>query len=218
MCSFKMIARISGKVTEKGATYLIVDVNGISYKLFLPATVMQRLDGSISSDGTISLITYHYLQVEPSKTTPVLVGFLNEVEKEFFEIFITVSGIGPRAALKALNKPISLIARAIDEADINFLKSLPGIGKQKAKEIIAKLQNKVGKFGLIQDDKIKAAKTEEQRMKIKDIEEETLNVLAQLEYKRSEASEMIRKALERAPNIQTTEDLLNEIYKERKLK
>lgn len=213
-----MIARISGKIIEKGTNYLIVDVNGVSYELFLPSAVMQRLDGSISCDGTISLITYHYLQVEPSKSTPVLVGFLNEVEKEFFEIFITVSGIGPRAALKALNKPISLIAQAIDEADINFLRSLPGIGEQKAKEIVAKLQNKVGKFGLIQDDKIKAAKIKEQRMKLKDIEEEALTVLVQLEYKKSEASEMIRKALERAPNIQTTEELLNEIYKERKLK
>lgn len=213
-----MIARISGKIVERGTNYLIIDVGGISYEVSLPATVMQRLDSNISSNGTISLITYHYHQVEPSKSTPVLVGFLNEIEKEFFEIFITVSGIGPRAALKALNKPISLIAQAIDEADINFLKSLPGIGQQRAKEIIAKLQNKVGKFGLIQDDKIKDIKTKEQEMRIKDIEEEVLNVLMQLQYKKSEASDMIKRAMERTPDVQTTEELLNEIYKERKLK
>lgn len=208
-----MIARISGKIIEKGTNYLIIDVGGISYEVFLPATVMQRIDGNIASDGTISLITYHYLQVEPSRGTPVLVGFLNEVEKEFFEIFITVSGIGPRAALKALNKPISLIARAIDEADTDFLKSLPGIGQQKAREIVAKLQNKIGKFGLIQDDYIK-----EQTIKTSDIEEEALAVLMQLEYKKSEAITMIKKALERSPGIQTTEELLNEVYKQRKLK
>lgn len=208
-----MIARISGKVIEKGVNYLIIDVGGISYEVFIPATVMQRLDKNTACDSTISLVTYHYFQVEPSKSTPMLIGFLNEIEKDFFEIFITVSGIGPRAALKALNKPISLIARAIDEGDANFLKSLPGIGQQRAKEIIAKLQNKVGKFGLIKDDRVK-----EQERKINDIEQEALAVLMQLEYKKSEASTMIKKALERSPNIQTTEELLNEVYKQKKSK
>jgi len=208
-----MIARISGKIIEKGQNYLIIDVVGIAYEVFLPTAVMQRLDKSIQDDGRVSLITYHYFQVEPSRSIPMLIGFLNEIEKEFFEVFITVSGIGPRAALKALSQPISLIARAIDEADTNFLKSLPGIGQQRAKEIVAKLQNKVGKFGLIQD-----GKTKEQVATTKDMEEEVLAVLMQLEYKRQEAAMMIRKALERRPDIETAEDLLNEVYKQRKIK
>ena len=208
-----MIARISGKITEKGQNYLVVDVGAISYEVFLPTAVMQRLEANISGDGRVSLITYHYLQVEPSRSIPILIGFLNEVEKEFFEVFITVSGIGPRAALKALSEPISLIAQAIDEADLNFLKSLPGIGQQRAKEIVAKLQNKVGKFGLIQDDKIKA-----EGAKTKDITEEVLAVLTQLEYKKQEAAAMIKKALERRPDIESAEDLLNEVYKQKKVK
>ncbi len=207
-----MIARISGKIIEKGSNYLLLDVNGISYEVFIPHTVMQRLGENASENGFINLITYHYLQVEPSKSTPVLIGFLNEIEKEFFQAFITVSGIGPRAALRALNQPISLIARAIDEADINFLRSLPGIGPQRAKEIVAKLQNKVGKFGLIQDEKVGGKKT-----KITDIEEEALAVLMQLQYKKSEAVDMLKKALTRSPDIQTTEELLNEVYKQKKV-
>lgn len=209
-----MIARISGKIAERGTNYLLVDIGGLCYKTFLPTAVMQRLDESITGDNTISLITYHYFQVEPSKSTPILIGFLNEIEKDFFEVFITVSGIGPRAALKALNQPISLIARAIDEGDLNFLTSLPGIGQQRAKEIVAKLQNKVARFGLIQDGRIKP----ERAAKTGDIAEEALSVLMQLEYKKSEAQNMIKKALERAANIQTTEELLNEVYKQRKLK
>jgi Holliday junction DNA helicase RuvA len=208
-----MIARISGKVTEKGANYLILDMGGISYKVLLPAALISRIDENINSEGKISLITYHYLQVEPSKSTPVLVGFLNEIEKEFFEVFITVSGIGPRAALRALNKPISLIVRAIDSADVEFLRSLPGIGPQRAREIIAKLQNKVGKFGLIKDDRLKEPEVES-----KSIKKEALAVLIQLEYKKSEALEMLERALERAASIQTTEELLNEVYKQRKPK
>jgi len=208
-----MISRISGKVIEKGANYLYIDLGGICYEVLIPQTVMQRLDESIGSDGKISLITYHYHQVEPSKSTPVLIGFLNDIEKDFFQIFITVSGIGPRAALKALNKPISQIAKAIDEGNIVFLKSLPGIGEQRAREIIAKLQNKVGKFGLIQDGKIKTDLS-----KSCNIADEALAVLTQLEYKRQEALGMIKKAMENNSDIETTEELLNLVYKQRKSK
>jgi len=207
-----MIARIKGKIVEKQSNSLIMDVGGICYEVFVPALVMQRLEEDTSSDDCISLFTYHYHQTEPSKSIPVIIGFLNEVEKEFFQVFITVSGIGPRAALKALNQPISLIAQAIDEADVEFLKSLPGIGQQRAREIVAKLQNKVGKFGLIQDKR-----TVKQQPLAKDIQEEALAVLTQLEYKKSEAQSMIKKALERAPQIETVEGLLNEVYKQKKI-
>lgn len=208
-----MIARIYGKLIERGENYVVIDANGICYEVFIPQTVIERLDENISNDNNIALVIYHYLQVEPSRSIPVLIGFLNKIEKEFFEVFITVSGIGPRAAVKALNKPISLIAQAIDQADFDFLKSLPGIGSQRAKEIVAKLQNKVGKFALIQDRE--SGKGE---IKTKDIQDEALAVLMQLDYKRNEALMMIKKALERSPNIETTEGLLNEVYKQRQLK
>lgn len=207
-----MIARISGKILEKGVNFLLIDVGGLSYEVLIPAAVMQRINDITGEDDKINLITYHYFQVEPSKSTPVLIGFLNEIEKEFFQVFITVSGIGPRAALKALNQPISLIARAIDNGDIGFLRSLPGIGQQRAREIIAKLQNKVGKFALIRDMQIK----EREISTVGDIQDEVLAVLTQLEYKKPEALSMIKKALERSPGIQTTEELLNEVYKQRK--
>jgi len=206
-----MISRISGLVAEKGSNYLVLDLGGgLSYEVFIPACVMQGLETAMSHDGRLTLLTYHYYQVEQAKSIPILIGFLNQVEKDFFEIFITVSGIGPRAALKALNRPISLIAKAIDEADLASLKSLPGIGEQRAKEIVAKLQNKVGKFGLIQDRSI------EEKAQAKDISEEALDVLLQLEYKRSEALGMIKKVLEINSQVNTTEELLNLVYKQKR--
>ena len=207
-----MISRITGKISDKGANYLVLDLGGIGYDIFIPACVMQRINESCGADGRISLLTYHYYQVEQAKSIPILIGFLSQVEKDFFEVFITVSGIGPRAALKALNKPISLIAKAIDEGDLVFLKSLPGIGEQRAKEIVAKLQNKVGKFGLMQDRdmQVKGA--------AKGISEEALDVLLQLEYKRAEALNMIKKVLESNTQVATTEELLNLVYKQRRLK
>ena len=134
-----MICRISGKLIDRREDLIILNVNGISYEVLIPGAVMNSLDSQVQQNGDISLVIYHYLQVEPSRSFPFLIGFINEVEKEFFEKFITVSGIGPKAACRALKKPISLIARAIDIGDVSFLRSLPGIGEQRAKEIIAKL-------------------------------------------------------------------------------
>ena len=94
---------------------------------------------------------------------------------------------------------------------MNYLKSLPGIGTQRAKEIIAKLQGKVGKFGLIQDKHV-ASKTLSVAAPWQD---EALEVLLQLQYKKQEAQEMIQKALKRSKDIRTAEELLNEIYKQR---
>jgi Holliday junction DNA helicase RuvA len=208
-----MISIITGKIVERGPNRLCMDTGGICYEVLIPTAVMQRIEEFVRADGSITLRTYHYHQLEPSRGFPVLIGFLNEVEKDFFQVFITVSGIGPRAALKALNKPISAIARAIDEGNISFLKSLPGIGEQRAREIVAKLQNKVGKFGLIQDAAVGAAS--QPAVHVPDIAREALDVLMQLQYKKPEAQAMIKKALDQSPDIETIEELLNVVYRQR---
>lgn len=190
---------------------MILDVNGLSYEVMIPESVMNSLGLQTKEDGIISLIVYHYLQVEPSRSYPFLIGFLNEIEKEFFEKFITVSGIGPKAAVRALKVPISTIAQAIDRGDVSFLNSLPGIGTQRAKEIVAKLQGKVGKFGLIQDGEY----VETSLKGNIDMQEGALDVLLQLQYKKIEADNMIQKALIRNPDIKTAEELLNEVYKQK---
>ncbi len=208
-----MIAHISGKIKKIKDSSVVVDVNGISYEVLVPPAVMKSIDGARLPDGSINFVTYHYYQMDPSKAMPVLVGFLNEVEKDFFEQFIKVSGVGPKAACKALSQSFSVIAEAIDRGDMALLRTLPGIGEQKAREIIAKLQGKVGKFCLIQD-----RLTQESPEAKEDIKEEALNVLLQLQYKRNEAKEMIEKAIRRNPNAASCEEILNEVYKGSKTK
>lgn len=203
-----MISQISGKISKKKQLSVIVDLNGISYEVMVSPAVMKSIDQARGADGTITLITYHYYQMDQSKAIPVLVGFVNEIEKEFFEHFITVSGVGPKAACKALSQPISVIADAIDRGDMALLRTLPGIGEQKAREIIAKLQGKVGKFGLIKDKgpgSVPAAK--------EDSKEEAMSVLAQLQYKKNEARDMVDAAVKRNPKAATCEEILNEVYK-----
>lgn len=206
-----MISRIQGKVKSKRSGKVTLELaSGICYEVLVPEAIIRNIEKNVPNGQDISLVTYHYLQTDPSKSIPVLIGFLNEIEKEFFEKFITVSGVGPKAACRALALPISEIAAAIDRSDLKILKSLPGIGEQRAREIIAKLQDKVGKFGLIQDGPAK-----NERGAREDIKEEALSVLLQLQYKKKDATDMIDKAVKRNSKINSSEDILNEVYKTR---
>ena len=209
-----MIARLRGVVREIGELQLLLDIHGVGYEVFIPASILRVLPERLGANGEIELVTFHYQQLEVGRGIPVLIGFFNEVEREFFVRFISVAGIGPRAALKALTLPIPAIARAIDEGDLALLRSLPGIGEQRAKEIVAKLQGKVGKYALMQTkDLLPApAKTAQDAL-----EEEAIAVLVQLEYKKIEAKEMVRGALQRNPKAKSSEELLNEIYRQQRV-
>ena len=207
-----MICRLRGVLREQTETCIVLDVSGVSYQVFVPPSILHHLTEKISEAGELELVTFHYQQLEVGKGFPVLIGFANEVEREFFERFITVSGVGPKAALRALTVPIPTIARAIDEGDLAVLKSLPGIGEQRAREIVAKLQGKVGKFALIREQaETETAPSDEQTA----LEEEAVAILVQLEYHKPEAKQMVKAALARNPKITTSEELLNEVYRQR---
>lgn len=206
-----MIAAIQGKLVSRLENSLVLTANGVSYEIHVPLSVLQRVAENQDSNGEIHLITYHYYQMTPSSAVPVLVGFFNQLERDFFLEFIKVSGIGPRAAVKALNKSIGEIAQAIDRGDTAYLKTLPGIGMQRAKEVVAKLQGKMGKFTLMRDKVVDVPLSPA----LADIKEEALTILAQLQYKKAEAEAMIDKALQRNKDLKTSEELLNEIYKQR---
>jgi Holliday junction DNA helicase RuvA len=208
-----MISRLRGVVRGITTTQLLVDVNGVGYEVLVAPSILRTIQERVGATGEIELVTFHYQQLEVGRGIPVLIGFLNEVEREFFTRFISVSGVGPRAALKALTQPIPLIAKAIDEGDVTLLRSLPGVGEQRAKEIVAKLQGKVGKFALIQT---KGGPPEGAEAQPPPIADEAVSVLVQLEYKRPEAKQMVRSALERNPNVKTVEELLNEVYRQQR--
>lgn len=206
-----MITRIEGILAEFGDQSVSINCAGIHYEVFVPVSVLKALQGTPPGQS-VALVTYHYAQVDPSRSVPVLIGFLSKIEREFFEKFITVSGIGPKAAIKALSVPISQIADAIDAGDRIFLKTLPGVGEQRAREIIAKLQGKVARFGLIQD--AGAAKGAKAAV-AGDFKSEVIAVLLQLQYRREEAQRMIDRAMAQNTSIRSAEELLNEVYRQK---
>ncbi len=84
-----------------------------------------------------------------SRLVPRLVGFLSAIDREFFDIFCSVDGVGVRKALRAMVRPVRELARTIQDQDMKVLSTLPGIGEATAERIVAKLRRKVGKFALI---------------------------------------------------------------------
>jgi len=203
-----MLYQIQGILKKKEEHRVIVEINGVCYEVLTPRTVSSRL--SDNENAPVQLVLYHYFSIDKSRAVPILVGFIDELEKDFFEKFISVSGVGPKAALRAFDKPIPAIARAIEDADIAFLTSLIGIGKQRAKQIIAHLQGKVGRFALLKEDKtlLKPLK--------KEIVEEAKEILRRLQYNAREAEQMLKRALAANQDLETVEELLNEIYRQRR--
>ncbi|MFN2528788.1 MAG: Holliday junction branch migration protein RuvA [Candidatus Baltobacteraceae bacterium] len=202
-----MFSRIQGKVVDRSENCIVLEAGGLAYDIMLPACVAEKV---AQSGGDLSLEIHSVLNMEGNSGKFSFYGFTNAIEREFFEALISVASIGPKSAARAFSLPMSRIARAIDQGDHAFLKTLPGIGQQKARDIVAKLQGKVTKFLLIQE-----AQSVQPASTIPDFADEALAVLLQLEYKRAEAEAMIRQTLEAAPAINDAESLLAEIYRQK---
>ncbi len=183
---------------------MLVDVGGIAYDVILPPCVEDKVR-EIADRVTLEIYPSFALEGNSGRFT--FFGFTNPIEREFFEALISVASIGPKTAARAFSLPMARIARAIESADYATLVSLPGIGQQKARDIVAKLQGKVTKFLLIQEaDRVPAAV-------MPDFAAEALAVLLQLEYKRGEAEAMIEQTMAAEPALADAESLLAAVYR-----
>jgi holliday junction DNA helicase RuvA len=202
-----MFSRIEGILRDKSPGGVLVEAGGLSYAIMVPHCVADKLE-DLESGDPIKLEIFSYLQIDGNRGESMFVGFTNAIEREFFEALLTVASVGPKTAVKAFSLPMAQIARLIDAGDQASLRRLPGIGGQKAKDIIAKLQGKVARFGLIQGE------PEGKKSEVTpDFVAEAVEVLLQLQYRRAEADRMAREALAHNGSISTAEQLLTEIYR-----
>ncbi len=201
-----MIGYLEGKLLRKGDDRILVLANQVGYEVLLPAFVMNTFRAKPVGDP-VSLYIYH--QQTERQPKPVLIGFNLEVEKEFFQYFISVEAIGALKAVKALDIPVRDIARAIESKNVQTLKQLKGIGDRTARKIIATLEGKMDKFALIRKSQ------KEEIPIIEDLSQQVLDVLVdQLGYKIKDAKQMITDAMKRNSNISTPEELFEEVYRE----
>jgi len=201
-----MIGYLEGKLLKKGDDRILVLANQVGYEVLLPAFVMNTFRAKSVGDPVYIYIYHQQTERQPK---PVLIGFNLEVEKEFFQYFISVEAIGALKAVKALDIPVRDIARAIESKNVHKLKQLKGIGDRTARKIIATLEGKMDKFALIR-------KTQQEEIPIvEDLSQQVLDVLVnQLGYKIKDAKQMITDAMERNSNISTPEELFEEVYRE----
>ena len=200
-----MIGYLEGKILKKEEDRVLVLANQIGDEVLLPAVVMKSLQTK-NIGAEISL--YIFFQQTERQPKPVLIGFNLEIEKEFFQHFISVEAIGPLKAVRALSIPVREIATAIESGDINQLAKLKGIGRRTAQKIVATLEGKMGKFALIRSDEYGEAPP------VEDFSKQVLDVMIkQLGHRAAGARRMIDGALKRNPSITTAEALFDEVYR-----
>ena len=200
-----MIRYIAGKVLRAENGTLVVFAGGIGYEILLPDIVWREVEQREDLSNIALYISFQQTQQQPK---PVLIGFNTEVELEFFELLIKVKDIGPVTAAKCLTLPIPVIARAIEDRDIETIMRLKGIGRRKADMIISELHGKVGKYALLKKEQTHPV------MGVRDVKKQVVEVLVkQLGHSRSEALAMVEKALERNPHTTSPEELFEEVYR-----
>lgn len=203
-----MIAFLRGALLRRMDEIAVIEAGGVGYEVHLPAVVARALPPARAEDPpTVELhISFHATANQPR---PLLIGFRHQVEQEFFERFITVDGLGPTKALKAIVHPIHQIADAIERKDIQFLRRLPGIGERSAEKIVATLHGKMGKYALLRGEAAASAAAPPE-----DFTAEVLEVLTrQLGHRAAEARAMVDEARRRRPDISSTEELFQEVYR-----
>ena len=202
-----MITKIKGQLSSVAEDTLILDIGPYEYQIAIPDFARRQLQSKLNTE--ISLHTVHYLEGNPmqGKLTPRLIGFLNEAEREFFELFCSVDGVGVKKALRAMVRPVREVATAIEEQDIKSLSGLPGIGPATAERIVAKLRRKVPKFALL------ATRDEARSITMElDVVSEGFSVLVSLGHSEKEARRLIDAALEKNKKYADVQDLLQAVY------
>jgi Holliday junction DNA helicase RuvA len=211
-----MIASLRGRLRRRLEGRVILESAGVGYEVVLPPVVAQGLDGLAAGDGADAaelelVIYYHATRDQPR---PVLIGFMRDLEREFFERLITVKDVGPLVAARALVAPITDIADAIVRKDERFLRRLPGIGPQKCRNIVAQLEGKVAKYALLPREETPKPAPREEGDKVGALVRDVL--VRQMGLRPGEADQAIRDALARNPNIDAPEALFEEIYRARR--
>ena len=170
-----MISFLKGKIIFKGERFLVIDVGGVGYRVFVGPDVLRKA----KCKEQFKLWTHLHLREDIQE----LYGFLEYAELDFFETLIQISGIGPKSALGVLNvAPLDTLKSAIAAGDTSYLTQVSGIGKKIAEKIILELRDKLGKIGF----------GGEENIFLKD-EGDVLKALRTLGYSYQEAREVIKQ-------------------------
>lgn len=203
-----MRTKITGKIVVVGDDYVTLEVGAFEYEVLIPDFVRRRLQGLVGSD--VALHTIEYLEGNPAqgRLTPRLVGFQSIVERQFFEMFCSVDGVGAKKALRAMVRPVQDVALQIEQQDGKALATLPGIGSATAERIIAKLRRKMSRFALLVTEDV-VAETDTPRDVVRDAYESLLT----LGHGDADARRLIDAVIATKEKFKDTESLLHAVFR-----
>lgn len=204
-----MITKITGQLVALHGDTLTLRIDAFEYEVLIPEFTRRQLQSELGQ--SVNLHTIEYLEGNPmqGRMTPRVIGFLSEVEREFFDLFCSVDGVGVKKALRAMVRPVKEVATAIEEQDAKTLSGLPGIGQAMAERIVAKLRRKVPKFALM------AVREERRESEVEpDVVAETYEILRSLGHSESEARRLLDTALAAKKKFKDVQMLIEAIYQQ----
>jgi len=183
-----MIAYLSGKILEKEANLIIVDVGGVGYEVIIPLSTFYDL-GEPGED--VSLRIYTYVREDIFQ----LFGFKTVRERELFLLLISVSGIGPKSAVTALSgMSADEIIGAIRQNNLARLNSIPGVGRKTAERIVIELRDKIVKLSAVSAEEMKA--TSVPQTSGNDVYDDAISALVNLGYHANAAEKALKQAMQ----------------------
>ena len=202
-----MIAALTGELRKVDENRVHIAIGAMLFELMVPAADLDSLRALQGEQ--ITLHTLMYLEGDPNRGNlePRLLGFLRIEDKQFFELFTTVKGIGPKTALRALTVAVGQIAAAIESRDARFLVGLDGVGKRTAELIVAELSGKVGRFVT---DRAAIVRPASQRSQA---EEDAIALMISGGERRSDAEMLLARAKASNSNLKTAEELWQEMLR-----
>lgn len=204
-----MIARINGIIEAVNDESVLVTVGDLTYELHVPAVDLPHLQANMGQRSMFFTLEYIEGNASFGQLAPRLLGFLRQDDKAFFQKFITVKGIGPRRALRALTAPVGQIAAAICRKDTKFLTSLPEIGKRTAEQVIAELSGKVDHFATGGA----GGPTSGAAVERPDELQQAITALVSLGERRAEAENWVDRVCRADPTLKKTADIVRAAYR-----
>ena len=205
-----MITKISGTLERVDPTGNAIEIaiGPVVHEVLVTDLVRRGLQQKIGQP--VVLHTLEYLEGTPGRgnLVPRLVGFLTEVEREFFDLICEVDGVGARKALRAIIRPVGEIATAIEEQDAKALSTLPGIGAATAERMIAKLRRKMPKFALL------VARESPGEAVAGDVLSETFEVLRSLGHSDADARRLVDALRAEKKKPKDVQEALEVIYRQ----
>ncbi|TWT34074.1 Holliday junction DNA helicase RuvA [Posidoniimonas corsicana] len=205
-----MITKVTGRVVSLSTDFCTLAIGPYERQVLIPEFARRSLQSKVGQE--VDLHTIEYLEGNPmqGRMTPRMIGFLNPVEREFFEMFCQVDGVGVKKALRAMVRPVAELATEIEEQDVKGLSTLPGIGPATAERVVAKLRRKAAKFALLVGRDLPTGGDIEQ-----DLAAEVFEILRTLGHSEADAKRLLDEAVSRKKKYKDVEALLHAVYEQR---